>query len=54
MMMNKYKSTLSTQPFNGFIFIKIPNFTIKLVNMRENIPLILKIEELTPKKVKSW
>jgi hypothetical protein len=53
-MLNKDKSTSPTQPFNGFILTKIPNFTIKFVNIYENIPLILKIEELTPKKVKSW
>jgi hypothetical protein len=50
---NKHKSIPPTLPFNGFILTKILNLTIKLVNIWENIPLILKIEELTPKKVKS-
>jgi hypothetical protein len=34
----------------GLSLLKYPNFTIKLVNIWANTPLILKIEELTPKK----
>jgi hypothetical protein len=52
-MVNKDKSTPPTQPFNGFIHTKMPIFTIKFVNIWENTPLILKMEEFTPKKVKS-